>query len=98
MYIGHKFICFLSNNRKTINHPDIWGPPGGHCEINELPLNCAKRELEEETGYKIKKLFYHSAANYPLKKQKPPSKILVAVTQKQLSYKLNSLTMLWSLN
>jgi 8-oxo-dGTP pyrophosphatase MutT (NUDIX family) len=27
-----------------------WGPPGGGCHSDELPAECARRELEEETG------------------------------------------------
>ncbi len=29
----------------------IWEIPAGTLEQNEVPLNCAKRELSEETGY-----------------------------------------------
>jgi ADP-ribose pyrophosphatase YjhB (NUDIX family) len=33
-------------------HPKLkkWLPPGGHLELNELPPECAKREVLEETG------------------------------------------------
>ena len=37
----------------------IWEIPAGRLEQNENPIDCAKRELEEEVGYrttKIKKL------------------------------------------
>jgi 8-oxo-dGTP pyrophosphatase MutT (NUDIX family) len=30
-----------------------WSFPKGHTEDNELPLDCAKRELEEETGVRL---------------------------------------------
>lgn len=33
-----------------------WGVPAGFVEENETPLECAMRELEEETGYKCKSL------------------------------------------
>ncbi len=31
-----------------------WLPPGGHVENNELPDEAAIREVEEETGLKVK--------------------------------------------
>ena len=33
---------------------EIYGFPGGHINLKENPLNAAKRELIEETGYKGK--------------------------------------------
>ncbi|MEI7905341.1 MAG: NUDIX hydrolase [Candidatus Firestonebacteria bacterium] len=33
-----------------------WEVPAGTLEDKEKPLNCAKRELEEETGYKAGKI------------------------------------------
>lgn len=32
---------------------DQWIPPGGHIEVNELPIKTVKREFEEELGVKI---------------------------------------------
>lgn len=31
----------------------IWDLSGGRVEENETPINCAIREVEEETGYQI---------------------------------------------
>lgn len=37
-------------------HPKInlWLPPGGHVEPNEDPIETVKREVFEETGFRIK--------------------------------------------
>ena len=60
-------IVYLSgacvvHNRKTLllqqppsgRHPGLWGPPGGHTEKGETPLDCAVREVKEETNLDIK--------------------------------------------
>ncbi|XP_033124023.1 nucleoside diphosphate-linked moiety X motif 17-like [Anneissia japonica] len=36
------------------NFPGIWVPPGGHVEANETLQEAGLRELEEETGLRIK--------------------------------------------
>lgn len=47
------------NSRKEIlmiNHKklNVWLPPGGHIEENELPEDAVLREIQEETGVKAK--------------------------------------------
>ncbi len=37
---------------------DLWEIPAGTLEKNEKPLHCAKRELEEETGFKARQWTY----------------------------------------
>jgi ADP-ribose pyrophosphatase YjhB (NUDIX family) len=32
----------------------IWLPPGGHIERDELPEEAARREIEEETGLRVR--------------------------------------------
>lgn len=32
----------------------IWLPPGGHIERDELPSDAARREIEEETGLRLR--------------------------------------------
>ena len=42
-------ICLLKQWRHAVQQP-IWELPAGCIEINEPPLETAKRELEEEAG------------------------------------------------
>lgn len=48
---------FCANNGKVLlvhhNKLDMWLPPGGHIDENELPCECAIREFKEETGLDI---------------------------------------------
>lgn len=46
------------DNKKKIRYPNIWGTPGGHLMPNETYINCIKREMIEETGYKLKNVKY----------------------------------------
>lgn len=32
---------------------NLWLPPGGHIEENELPNECVLREVKEETGFEV---------------------------------------------
>ena len=40
------------DKNKYIKYPNMWGSPGGHVKSNETYLECACRELFEETGLK----------------------------------------------
>jgi len=40
----------------TINHPNRWVPPGGHCAPGESVEACARREFFEETDYRLGEL------------------------------------------
>ena len=44
-----------------------WNSPGGKIDENENPEQNAIREVYEETGLKIKNLFYHGEINFFLR-------------------------------
>jgi 8-oxo-dGTP pyrophosphatase MutT (NUDIX family) len=46
----------LRDNNPKLRNPNIWVPPGGHAEAFETMIDCARREFEEETGYKCHQL------------------------------------------
>lgn len=65
----------LRDNKKNIKYPNRWGSPGGHVNKNESYLDCAKRELLEETGYLSKNLKYLKTFNQNFKNKKIKVKI-----------------------
>ena len=44
---------FLLGKRKSKHGFGTWAAPGGHLELGEKPVQCAARELFEETGIEI---------------------------------------------
>lgn len=48
-FVVHEAKTLLLHHRKL----DMWLPPGGHIDPNELPDIAALREVEEETGLKV---------------------------------------------
>ena len=40
-------------DRQTAPYRGFLLPPGGKCEFGEIPIDCARREFAEETGYEI---------------------------------------------
>ena len=49
-FISHDRLIMLRQYRHAIGRP-IWEIPAGTLDPDENPLECAKRELIEETGY-----------------------------------------------
>ena len=39
------------DDKPGLRNAGMWVPPGGHAESDELMLDCARRELREETEY-----------------------------------------------
>lgn len=46
----------LLGKRKSLHGKNTWCFPGGYLEINEDIFDCARREVFEETGIRIKHL------------------------------------------
>ena len=53
-YVDKNHLLLLRQFRYAAQG-DLWEIPAGTLEQNEAPLTCAKRELEEETGFKAKR-------------------------------------------
>lgn len=51
--IDPQHIVMIQNHRVAVNQV-LWELPAGTLEESEFPLMCAKRELEEETGFRAK--------------------------------------------
>ncbi len=39
------------DDKPDLRHAGMWVPPGGHADSGESMLECARRELREETEY-----------------------------------------------
>ena len=46
------------DNKPGLRNAGMWVPPGGHAEPDESMLECARRELCEETAYDAADLRY----------------------------------------
>jgi len=46
------------DDKPGLRHPGMWVPPGGHADGGESMLDCARRELLEETGYRAGELTF----------------------------------------
>jgi len=49
--VDQDHLCLIRNHRLTVRKT-LWEIPAGTREPNEGPLETARRELEEETGYR----------------------------------------------
>ena len=53
----------LIGKRKSPLGSGTWHPPGGHLEYGEIPEDCAKREVKEETGIEIEDVEFLAVTN-----------------------------------
>jgi len=63
---GEKYLMLHRHPSKRIM-PNVWMAPGGKREFNEGLFECARREIFEETGLKIKNLRVKVAGNAYMK-------------------------------
>ena len=54
----------LLGKRKSKHGQGQWASPGGHLEHGEEPEECARREVEEETGLQIKNIQQATYTNH----------------------------------
>lgn len=48
------WLLLQERDSNPVIDPDRWGFPGGHLEDGEAPEEGARRELEEETGLRVR--------------------------------------------
>jgi 8-oxo-dGTP diphosphatase len=51
---GRVFVHRRGPNRTLF--PNCWDLPGGHVEADETPLEALGREIEEETGWRLRRV------------------------------------------
>ena len=54
--IVHRDSKILLGRRKNSHGEGHWAFPGGHLEFGETPMDCARRELMEETGLEVRRI------------------------------------------
>ncbi len=53
LYSGCHLVAYLRDEKPNIPFPGLWDLPGGGRELDETPIRCAIREVEEEFGLRI---------------------------------------------
>lgn len=53
LLLRHDGAALLQHRDEKVGlrNAGMWVPPGGHSEPGETAIDCARRELREETGY-----------------------------------------------
>ena len=55
LFCGDKLLTILRDNESDIPFPNTWELPGGGREGDEIPFECAAREVFEELGIRLTK-------------------------------------------
>jgi 8-oxo-dGTP diphosphatase len=66
----HKDGKILYGLRKGSHGAGTWCPPGGGLDMNETWEACARREVKEETGLRIKNVQFLGVSNDIFKKER----------------------------
>ena len=53
-----RFLLQLRDMNPSISYPGYWGAFGGEIETRETPEKAACRELKEELGYVLERVYY----------------------------------------
>ena len=55
LFCDDRILTILRDDKSNIPYPNMWELPGGGCEGNESPFECAAREVFEELGIHLSK-------------------------------------------
>lgn len=59
-----RVLLQLRDNKSGIDYSGMWTIPGGVVSNNESTVDAARREFEEETGYKVENCHHLVDLNY----------------------------------
>lgn len=62
-----RVLLQLRDDKPEIPYPNTWVIPGGHAEDGESPEKCIRREIKEEMGIWIRKIYFFVMTRFPNK-------------------------------